>query len=677
MHQLPQTSGRILGFKLAKISGFDRRLAKARFATALPLAVAVIAFMLSLAFTLIYVYVADVRADKHSAEMADWLSRSVAVEVARGDSVGAASKLAELAPNRAMLLDANGDWIAGPDRPEFARRGLATPVMFAGETVGQLVTVDLVTDGPPMPLPTMLAAILCITGLAFFVANYFAQRTSLQIGIIKESVKTLSRRDRSNADETPLFFEEFRSLRVEIVRNIRKLKGEISRLTNAAYTDERTGLGNSAMLVRELTSFASVASFEEPACYILFDADGMQQMSEAYDSATSHELCAAISRRLANAITAQEHNLSLPPGSWPVFALQSDEFAVIVDHIGARSDIMRLVRKILDVLKEPYSISGKVIRMPVSAGVVMIPEDGQSPQDIRKRAESALFLARRKDNPDFQFYSPKLDRQSAARKRLEAEVRAAVENKRFVPVFQPKIDLQTGRIIGAEALARWKLESGRIVSPNVFIPVAESTGLISEIGTQITRQACRAAARWHRLGFRDASVAVNVSPLQFETDDLGTMIINAMTEAGLPPKLLQLEITESVAVTDPDRLRDVIGPLKTMGVRLAIDDFGTGHSNLAMLGRLPFDVFKIDRQFISGLYTDKQAPAIVEMILGMAETLGMETVAEGVETEAQEKFLRQRGCDQYQGFLFSPPVSLDRFIEMLGQDKTRAISEVS
>ncbi len=639
--------------------------------------VAMIAFVLSLAFTLIYVYVADVRSDRHSTEMAGWLSRSVAADLARGDVTSASATMAHIAPRTAILLDAQGNRLAGPDSQDLVRNGEVTPVIYEGETVGQLLTAHLVTDGLPLPLPTMLAAILCITGLAFFVANYFAQLTSTQIRSINDTVKTLSKRKLANGDDSILFFEEFRSLRVDIVRNIRRLKAEISRLTNAAYTDERTGLGNSAKLVQELTTFTAMASFEKPASYILFDADGMQQLAEAYDSATSHELYAAMSRRLANAVASQEHNISLPPGSWPVFALQSDEFAVLVDRVGARADIMRLVRKILDVLKEPYSISGKIIRMPVSAGIVMIPEDGQSPQDIRKRAESALFLARRTDSTDFQFYSPKLDRQNAARKRLEAEVRAAVENKRFIPLFQPKIDLKTGRIIGAEALARWKLESGRIVSPNVFIPVAESTGLIAEIGAQITRQACRAAARWHRLGFRDASVAVNVSPLQFETDDLGSMIIDAMTEAGLPPKLLQLEITESVAVTDPERLKDVIGPLKSMGVRLAIDDFGTGHSNLAMLGRLPFDVFKIDRQFISGLYTDKQAPAIVEMILGMAETLGMETVAEGVETEAQEKFLRQRGCDQYQGFLFSPPVSLDRFIEMLGQDKTRSVSEVS
>jgi EAL domain-containing protein (putative c-di-GMP-specific phosphodiesterase class I) len=174
------------------------------------------------------------------------------------------------------------------------------------------------------------------------------------------------------------------------------------------------------------------------------------------------------------------------------------------------------------------------------------------------------------------------------------------------------------------------------------------------------------------MGYNDISIAVNVSPRQFENDDLGTMLIDAMTTAGLLPRLLQLEITESVAVTDPERLRDVIGPLKSMGVRLAIDDFGTGHSNLAMLGRLPFDVFKIDRAFISSLHNDKQAPAIVEMILGMAETLGMETVAEGVETDDQLQFLKRRGCDQYQGFLFSPPVSLEKFIEMVRRNRQPA-----
>ena len=527
-------------------------------------------------------------------------------------------------------------------------------------------------------MPVLVFSVLVITGLAYLLANYFARVASDQVNELGAILQRLDQGKMSRTAETPLVFEEFRFLRSDLVRKFRKLRSENARLAQAAYSDERTGLGNSARLTAQLTDFIAGCTFEEPAAYLLIEAEALQMSSDVHDTLLPNDIHVAMARRISQFVAEQEAALSMPPGSWPVFSLQSDEFAILVNRIGGRSEVMRMIRNLLDRLREPYTINDQTLRLPARAGIAMLPEDGQAPLEIRKRGSSALYQARRAEEVDFQFYSPKFDRQTAARKRLESEVRLAVEAERFIPVFQPKIDLRTGRIVGAEALARWKLESGRIVSPNVFIPVAEATGLISSIGTQVTNQACRAAAQWYQEGFTGVSVAVNVSPLQFDTDDLGAMIINAMSSAGLPPKLLQLEITESVAVSDPERLRDVISPLKSMrnqGIRIAIDDFGTGHSNLSLLGRLPFDVFKIDRAFISSLYTDKQAPAIVEMILGMAETLGMETVAEGVETEAQQNFLRRRGCDQYQGYFYSPPVSFEKFLEMLIQDRDRSSAD--
>ncbi|MEM5515704.1 bifunctional diguanylate cyclase/phosphodiesterase [Henriciella sp. AS95] len=647
-----------------------------KFEVALPLCAALIAFVVSVGFAGIYVYAADERGEEQSDIIAERLVRTIRPDLVSGDIDQVRQTVERFAADRVVLLDMDGNLIAGNNDPVILNKGEVYPVTNAGVPIAHLVSLRLSSGALPMPLAALLAAILLVTAIAFAVTNYFAKVTAIQALSIIETVERVSQGLSSRSSKS-LIFEEFRNLRAATFKAIHKLRAENTRLTNAAYTDERTGLGNSLSLTRELTETISNSAFEDPSAYILIDADAIQQISESADSALGSASYVSMSRRVAEFVASRERAQALPPGSWKVFALQSDEFAILVDGLGARPEIMRLVRELIDTLNAPYDLSGKKFRVPASVGIVMIPEDGQSPADIRKRAESALFQARRSDNTAFQFYSPKFDRQDAARKRLEAEVRAAVENKRFIPVFQPKIDLRTGRIVGAEALARWKLESGRIVSPNVFIPVAEATGLIADIGAQIARQSCRAAARWHRLGHTGVSVAINVSPLQFETDDLGSMFISAMSEAGLPPKLLQLEITESVAVTDPERLKDVIGPLKSMGVKLAIDDFGTGHSNLAMLGRLPFDVFKIDRQFISGLYTDKQAPAIVEMILGMAETLGMETVAEGVESEAQEAFLRRRGCDQYQGFYYSPPVTLDKFILMLDEDRAKNTAAAS
>lgn len=294
----------------------------------------------------------------------------------------------------------------------------------------------------------------------------------------------------------------------------------------------------------------------------------------------------------------------------------------------------------------------------------MAPEDADSPQKLMQNAKLALRLVRNESQSGFRFFTPRLTRIVQGRYRFEAELRDAVENREFKAVFQPKIDFATGRIVGAEALARWRRSNGKLISPAAFIPVAEEAGLIEEIGKQILEAACEAARTWELEG-HDVTVAVNVSPSQFQRNDLTETVMGALRRSGLHPRRLELEITESMAVSDPARVAEFISPLRAMGTKLAIDDFGTGHSNLATLTQLPFDVFKIDRQFVSALETDRQAPAIVEMILAMAETLGLKTVAEGVETTKQADFLRRRGCTMAQGFLYSPGLPDQAFLELL------------
>ncbi|MEM6535363.1 MAG: EAL domain-containing protein, partial [Pseudomonadota bacterium] len=236
--------------------------------------------------------------------------------------------------------------------------------------------------------------------------------------------------------------------------------------------------------------------------------------------------------------------------------------------------------------------------------------------------------------------------------------------ERFVPLFQPKIDMKTGRICGVEALARWQLDSGRLVSPAVFIGLAEEIGLIDKIGRQIMHRSCDAVAAWARAG-HELNLAVNVSPRQFEADGLAEMVLEALANSGLSPRRLELEITESLAIEQPERVRTVLTPLRRMGIGLAVDDFGTGHSNLAILTQFEFDVFKIDRQFVSGLPNDTQAAAIIDLMLGMARSLDMKIVGEGIETKAQARFMADKGCDIGQGYLYSPPVGEAALLKML------------
>lgn len=660
-----------MGSTLAKTSGFGRFLSRTSFANALPTAAAAISFIVASAVSVLFLAAAEISASEKSDKIAGRVADGLYFELTYGGRAGADAILDRLAPGGAAAFLPDGTHVAGTASDEVLASGRRYPIASGESVVGELVMLRALPGTWALPLPFVVGIILLISALAYLVTNFFGQLVAQQTAQISSLVGRVTMKQGLPEEDRPVLFTEFRRLRSAIVRQIQTLHRENERLMSAAYKDERTGLGNVAELTRQLTQFISRSSFEYPSAYIQIDIEPLHHDGDQ-DTAFALELQTAISRRITGLLKDQLTAYSMPAGRWPAFALASDDFGVLVDQIGSRNEINKFAKLLIARLKEPYAIGGKKVTFAAFAGIAMIPEDGQTPQDIRKRAYTALMQARRKEGADLQFYSPKLDRQSAARKRLESEVRTAVEQNAFTPVFQPKVDLATGKIVGAEALARWQLESGRIVSPGVFIPVAESCGLICEIGEQITRKACMGAAKWADLGYRDISVAVNVSPRQFENDDLGTMLIDAMTTAGLLPRLLQLEITESVAVTDPERLRDVVAPLKSMGVRLAIDDFGTGHSNLAMLGRLPFDVFKIDRQFISNLHTDKQAPAIVEMILGMAEALGMETVAEGVETEDQQQFLRRRGCDQYQGYFFSPPVSLDKFIEMVRRNRQPA-----
>jgi EAL domain-containing protein (putative c-di-GMP-specific phosphodiesterase class I) len=313
--------------------------------------------------------------------------------------------------------------------------------------------------------------------------------------------------------------------------------------------------------------------------------------------------------------------------------------------------------------------------MSISGGIVMAPEDAESFPKLMQNAKLAVRLVRSEAQSGFRFFTPRLTRIVQGRYRFEAELRDAVGNKEFKAVFQPKIDFQTGRITGAEALARWRRPNGKLISPATFIPVAEQAGLIDAIGMQILEAACEAARTWQLEGF-DLTVAVNVSPSQFQRHDLTDSIMAVLRRTGLHPNRLELEITESMAVSDPARVAEFISPLRAMGTKLAIDDFGTGHSNLATLTQLPFDVFKIDRQFVSALETDKQAPAIVEMILAMAETLGLKTVAEGVETTKQAEFLRRRGCTMAQGFLYSPGLPEAAFLDFLRAWNPSATSQM-
>ncbi|MEZ5953854.1 MAG: bifunctional diguanylate cyclase/phosphodiesterase [Hyphomonas sp.] len=523
-------------------------------------------------------------------------------------------------------------------------------------------------------LPGLVMAAFCgvtvvLAGIATFAMTQTFQRILKRFLAYLEDADSVSPKGMEMVS-----LSELRHLRIAVTRTVRRLRRENESLRRIAFVDTRTGLPNRISLEREIEARLPAATYEAPAAFFLLDLDQFSRAAERLGTHATDTLLRAAGARLTQALARLEAPVSASVEGSVVAALHSDQFAIFLPSAISRENVSSIARAIRIAFSHPFEINGQVVVLGMSGGIVNAPEDADSVQKLFRHAELALRQVRTESASGFRYFSPRLTRVARGKYMLEAELREAVTNREFKAVFQPKIDFATGRIVGAEALARWQRANGKVISPAAFIPLAEETGLVNQIGEQILESACYSAVRWMREGY-DVSVAVNVSPRQFISVDVTELVLDVLKRTGLPPDMLELEITESMAVADPAKVARVMRPLRALGTKLAIDDFGTGHSNLSMLTQLPFDVFKIDRQFVSALESDRQAPAIVEMILAMAETLGLKTVAEGVETERQAEFLWRRGCSMAQGFLYSPGLPFDAFMDFLRKWDASSVGE--
>ncbi|WP_321487853.1 bifunctional diguanylate cyclase/phosphodiesterase [uncultured Hyphomonas sp.] len=504
----------------------------------------------------------------------------------------------------------------------------------------------------------LLMTIACGSGASFLLARSFQRVLQKFLEYLDDTTSIRPRGVES------VMFKELRRLRVAVTRRVSHLRRENERLANIAYVDQQTGLPNMIALEAEIERKLPFASFDSPAAFFLLDLDQFGRAAERLGSLATNSLLMSVGERLTGCMTRLDAPVASSLDGSMIAALHNDQFAIFLPNAITRENVSNIARAIRVAFAQPFEINGQSVSVGMSGGIVMAPEDADSAQKLFRHADLALQQVRQESASGFRYFSPRLNRVARGKYMLEAELREAVAAREFKAVFQPKVDFATGKIVGCEALARWQRANGKIISPAAFIPLAEETGLVNQIGEQILESACECAVVWMKEGF-DVSVAVNVSPRQFMTVDLTNLVLEVLKRTGLPPARLELEITESMAVSDPTKVDRVMRPLRALGVKLALDDFGTGHSNLSMLTQLPFDVFKIDRQFVSALDADRQAPAIVEMILAMAETLGLKTVAEGVETDRQAEFLSRRGCSMAQGFLYSPGLPQEGFLELL------------
>jgi len=414
-----------------------------------------------------------------------------------------------------------------------------------------------------------------------------------------------------------------------------------------ARYDSLTGLPNRSMFLAELDRTIArarrlAASFA--VCFI--DLDRFKNINDTLGHGAGDELLRTMATRLRGAV--RDSDL--------VARLGGDEFVVLLEGNPSAADLGVIGEKLLAAIGEPLTIQGNVFLVTGSIGIGLYPGDGGDAATLLKHADAAMYLAKDKGKNNVQFYTSELADMAARQFEVEAALRLALSRGELLLHFQPKIDIASGRMVGAEALVRWAHPTRGLVPPDEFIPLAEERGLIVPIGRWVIQAACRQIRDWRLAGFVAPPVAVNLSARQFASDSLVDDLVDALTLYGVAAVELEVELTESVLMADPERANEVLQQLHAMGVRIAIDDFGTGYSSLSYLKRFPAQTVKIDRSFIRGLPSDQDDTAITQAVIAMAHSLGLGVVAEGVETVEQLELLRKLGCDQAQGYLLGRPV---------------------
>jgi diguanylate cyclase (GGDEF)-like protein len=424
--------------------------------------------------------------------------------------------------------------------------------------------------------------------------------------------------------------------------DITEQKQQEERIQFLARHDGLTELANRARFIEELGAAEAAIARGDQLAVLCIDLDHFKGVNDTHGHATGDKVLKQASARLWG--TSRETDL--------LARLGADEFALLLRPIERPADAAGIAERIIRTMSSPFNIDGLQIQIGASVGIAIAPEDGDSADALMKNADTALYRAKNEGRSTFHFFERGMDASIRRRRELEQGLRQATARGELRLEFQPLVDLKDNRITCLEALLRWEHSEQGPVSPAEFIPVAEETGLIVQIGDWVLREACRAAARWPTV----PRVAVNLSPVQFRKGKVYEAVAVALAESGLPAARLELEITESLLLAENEPTLETLHRLRALGVRISMDDFGTGYSSLSYLRSFPFDKIKIDRSFMRDLGRAPDSIAIVRAVIGLGHSLGMAVTAEGVETEEQLRAVREHGCDEVQGFFFSPPL---------------------
>ena len=437
---------------------------------------------------------------------------------------------------------------------------------------------------------------------------------------------------------------------VAVGRNITRSKSAEEEILRLAYFDALTDLPNRALLHDRLNKAIAHAARDKRHVGLLFlDLDNFKNINDSMGHSIGDKLLCNIARRLEKSVRDTD----------TLARLGGDEFVIVLTAVNRAEDISLVAYNILTALSTPLDLEGIELYTGASIGIAIFPEDGNDVDTLLKHADMAMYKAKDHGRNNFQFFSHDMNEKATERLLLGNNLRKAIERDELYLVYQPQVNLHTGKLVGLESLVRWQHPELGLVSPTRFIPLAEETGLINPIGQWVLKNACQQAMKWNNAGLPTIRVAVNISARQFAQHDFLESFLAIVAEVGLPTDWLEIELTESAIMSDVKRTANILSELKSSGISISIDDFGTGYSSLGSLKQFPLDRLKIDRSFVNKVHEDSNDGAIAEAIIRMSHSLGLKVVAEGVELKAQLTFLAERGCDEMQGYLLSKPLSAE------------------
>jgi len=446
------------------------------------------------------------------------------------------------------------------------------------------------------------------------------------------------------------------TLHILTVRDITLRKQTEETIRSLAYHDPLTGLPNRLLFNDRLNQAIERARRNKQRfAVMILDLDRFKLINDSLGLASGDQVLRAVGERLVSVLRRSD----------TVARLGGDDFLLLLPGVDGAESAAKVAQKLLDAFARPLVIDDQELHVAASIGITLYPHDGEDAETLIRNADTALYRAKEHGRGGYQFYTTDMNATAFERLVLETQLRRALERAELVVHYQPQVRLEDGAIVGVEALVRWFHADLGLIAPNEFIPLAEETGLILELGNFVLRTACAQVRAWHEAGFPGLRLAVNLSGRQFEQEDLVRSIARVLEDAGFDPADLELELTESSIMRNPEQAIAKLEALDRLGIRLAIDDFGTGYSSLLHLKRFPIKALKIDQSFIQDITTDPDDAAIAQAIIALAESLRLKVIAEGVETRGQLELLRRYRCDQMQGYLFSRPLPASELFELL------------